>query len=268
MVSESPVLRSLIEQSTRNISFRRSLPPSLGGAPIYVSPSAGLRYLFRPMDQIDPVLRDMAQEFIHRGHVVWDIGANVGLFSFIAAHLAGSTGKIFALEPDVWLVQLLRRSATHAPPSSAPVHVIAAAAAADSVALRTLHIAARSRSANFLEGYGLSQTGGVAEQHLVVALSLDWLAQNIPPPDVLKIDVEGAEFEVLSGAVGLLEQKRPVILCEVCSERSQAVTALLQDHGYRIYDADTPKAQRKELDRAPWNTIAVPARAARPASVP
>lgn len=229
-----------------------------GGAPIYVSASAGLKYLFRSMDSIDPALCDLAKEFVHSGNVVWDVGANVGLFSFVAAHHAGPNGRVVSFEPDVWLVQMLRRSSLLSPSSSAPVQVVPIAVA-ESCDLRTFNIASRSRSANFLSGYGSSQVGGIAEQQTVVSMSLDWLAERLPPPDVIKIDVEGAEFEVLSGAIGVLEKKHPVILCEVSSERSHEVTALLKNKGYRIYDGEVSSAHRQELQTAPWSTVAIAA---------
>jgi hypothetical protein len=107
-----------------------------------------------------------------------------------------------------------------------------------------------------LSGYGSTQVGGIAEQQTVVSVSLDWLSQRLPPPDVIKIDVEGAELEVLSGALGVLE-KHPVILCEVSSQRSHEVAALLKNKGYRIYDGDVSSAHRQELQAAPWSTVAI-----------
>ena len=240
---------------------------ALGGAGIYVSPSAGLKYLFRSMNTIDPPLCGFAKEFVRSGHIVWDVGANVGLFSFVAAHLAGPNGRVVSIEPDVWLIQLLRRSASVQSPSSAPVQVIPIAVA-ESCNLRTFNIASRSRATNFLSGYGSSQTGGVAEQQTVVSVTLDWLAERLPLPDVIKIDVEGAELEVLSGAIGMLEKKHPVILCEVSSERSPQITALLKDKGYRIYDGEVRSAQRQELQAAPWATVAIPAQQCAPADGP
>jgi FkbM family methyltransferase len=250
------MLRSFLEKATRSSSFRRALPTHLGGTSIYVSGSAGLKYLFRPMEFVDPALCELAQEFVARDHVVWDVGANIGLFSFASAHLAGQGGKVFAFEPDVWLVQLLRRSVSIQPSSSASVQVVPAAVAG-SCDMRTFNIAVRSRATNSLAGYGHGQTGGIAEQQTVMTVSLDWLAERLPLPDVIKIDVEGAELEVLSGALGLLRKKSPVILCEVCSERSQEVTELLKGAGYCIYDGEALPAKRQEVAAAPWSTVAI-----------
>ncbi|HJQ70379.1 MAG TPA: FkbM family methyltransferase [Blastocatellia bacterium] len=210
------------------------------------------------MKEIDPALFNLAKEFVHKDSVIWDVGANVGLFSFSSAYLAGPKGLVVAVEPDICLVQLLRRSSLSQSASSAPVHVIPAAVA-QSVDLRTFHIAARSRSTNSLNGYGSTQTGGIAEKQLVVTVSLDWLSERYPLPDVLKVDVEGAEIEVLKGAESLLGKKRPALICEVTAETSPEVTTLLLSKGYLLYDGDTPREERKQLSSAPWNTIAIPA---------
>jgi FkbM family methyltransferase len=51
--------------------------------------------------------------------------------------------------------------------------------------------------------------GGVEEQYLVAAYNLDWLLSKLPVPDIVKIDVEGAELEVLSNQVRMLTEVRP-----------------------------------------------------------
>jgi FkbM family methyltransferase len=250
------VLRKFLENATRTTVFRRSLPADLGGAPLYTSGSAGLRYLLRSMESVDPVLCSLAQEFVEPGHVVWDVGANVGLFAFAAAHLAGESGQVCAFDADIWLVQLLRRSALIQPSTSAPVRVIPAAIA-NACDLRTFNIASRSRASNFLQGYGHTQTGGIAEQQTVVSLSIDWLAERLSLPDVIKIDVEGAELEVIRGGLGLLTSKKPVVLCEVGANSSREITECFKSIGYRLYDGERPLAERRELTEAPWSTIAI-----------
>ena len=79
-----------------------------------------------------------------------------------------------------------------------------------------------------------------------------------PRPAVLKIDVEGAELEVLHGAEKVLQTARPVVICEVSSPMARDVATLLHKHRYRVTDADAPDDD-EDLDLAPWNTLAVPA---------
>jgi len=253
------MLRPLLETLTRRYVIRRRLPARHGGARLYVSPSAGLKYLFRSMKHIDPTLCALAEQLVHAGSVVWDVGANIGLFCFAAAHHAGPQGYVVAFEPDIWLVGLLRRSSAQQPASSASVQIVPTAVAA-SCDLRQFNIAARSRAASFLTGYGSSQSGGAREEQTVIATSLDWLAQRLPGPDVLKIDVEGAELEVLKGAAHLLREKRPVLVCEVSLENSTAVTSLLTACGYSVYDGEANPPHRESLRAAPWTTVAIPNR--------
>jgi FkbM family methyltransferase len=247
----------MTEHLTRDWVVRRRLPSEFGRVPIHVSPSAGLRYLLRPMDAVDPTLLDLVKEFVEPGSTVWDIGANVGLFAFAATSLAGPEGLVVALEPDAWLVQLLRRSALRQSANSAPVQVIPAAVAS-SLSVRTLCLASRSRAANYLAEFGTIQTGGSREEQSVVAVTLDWLLEFCPPPSVLKIDVEGAELEVLNGARRLFETVRPTVLCEVIPDTSEAVTEFFASYRYRLFDGETPASLRAALPDAPWSTIAIP----------
>jgi FkbM family methyltransferase len=68
-----------------------------------------------------------------------------------------------------------------------------------------------------LPEYGNTQMGGVEEQYLVAAFNLDWLLSKLPIPNIIKIDVEGAELEALSNQVRMLTEIRPVIVCELGS---------------------------------------------------
>ncbi len=126
------------------------------------------------------------------------------------------------------------------------------------VGIRNFYIASRSRASNYLEGVGLSQAGDKSESQSVICLSLDVLALQLPAPDILKIDAEGAELEILQGARELILRKHPIIFCEVSSETSSAVTELLLSYGYALYDGECATHLRKPLSSAPWSTIAIP----------
>lgn len=255
MTADARLLRRIAERLTARLVVRRHLPRQFGGGPILVSAAGGLKYLGRPMGAVDPMLLRVAGRFVHRNACVWDIGANVGLFTFAAAARAGSGGRVFALEADSWCAALLRRS-TRLGGDRAPVTVISAAVA-ESCGLREFKIAARARASNALAGYGLSQMGGVAETQTVITVSLDWLASFLPPPDVLKIDVEGAEAEVLRGATGLFGRSRPIVLCEVAEINVAEVSDFFLSRGYDLYDADSSDVTGK-LARAAMNALCLP----------
>lgn len=251
------IIRSLLESMTRDWTFRRRLPTAFGRAPIYVSPSCGLRYLFRSMEAVDPVLQGLVREFVRRDAVVWDVGANVGLFSIPAASLAGPRGRVIAFEPDAWLVQLLRRSAKSQSDSNAPVTVVPAAIAS-TMDIRSFVLANRSRATNYLEGFGTSQAGGDLETVTVISVSLDWLLDHFPPPTLLKIDVEGAELEVLAGASRLLQQVRPTVIIEVGSDSAAEVTQVFHKQKYQLFDGEIESSKRMPVGEATWTTIAIP----------
>lgn len=251
------VTRRIVERATRNWVYRRRLPQAVGGAPIFVTPSAGLKYLFKPMARIDPSLLRNTTELVRANDVVWDIGANVGLFAFAAAACAGPTGRVIAVEPDTFLVGCLRRSARLQPDTSAPVTILSAAVASE-ISLREFTIASRSRASNAMRGYGQTLMGLPSESQTVAAFNLDWLASILPPPNVIKCDVEGAEAEVFSGQTGILTKSRPVIICEVSENAATPMTAMLVESGYVLYDGEKPLAANAVIDRASWNTIAIP----------
>jgi FkbM family methyltransferase len=250
--------RALLERLSRDRVVRRRLPPEHGGAALFVSPDAALKLWRRDLAQADPLLLGLAAELVRPGQVVWDIGANVGLFAFAAAHRAGPTGHVIAVEADDWLAALLRRSASTAGPAYAPVDVLAAAVS-DRTGVADLRIAERGRAGNYLGTVpGSTQTGGHRETRKVVTVTLDSLLDAFPPPHLVKIDVEGAEALCLRGAEHLLATVRPVLICEVTADNTTEVGDRLRSHGYTLFDAAEPPGSRPPLAAPVWNTLATP----------
>ena len=143
------------------------------------------------------------------------------------------------------------------PITSARITVVPIAVASE-IALRSLSIAARSRASNALSEYGSTQMGGLEEHHVVAAFNLDWLLSKLPMPDIIKIDVEGAELEVLSNQVRMLNEVRPLIVCEVGSNTTDEITILLTSASYRLFDGEKPLTNAQIVNRATWSTIAIP----------
>lgn len=252
-------IRRLVEHLSRGVVLRRRLPSKFGRLPIYVTPEAGLRY-WSAMSRVDPVLYGMAEELVKPGAVVWDVGANVGLFSFCAAALAGRSGSVLAIEPDFWLAHLINRSSRRLAAGSyecAPVEVLCASIS-DSNRISKLAIAERARAANHLiEAVGSTEAKGARCVQPTVALTLDFLLDYFSPPSVLKIDAETHEVGVLMGAQRLLRDVRPAIWCEVSAQNSDELTKLLHGADYKLYGAQVRPHQ--PIDRAWFHTLAVPA---------
>jgi FkbM family methyltransferase len=251
------IIRQVLERVTRHLVFRRRLPAAFGNAALYVSPAAGLRFLFRSLSHIDPPLLLAADKLVKTGDVIWDIGANIGLFSLAAAVRAGDRGEVIAFEPDTWLVQLLRRTSAAQPPRYAFIKVVPAAVASE-ISLRQFSIATRSRASNALAEYGSSQMGGVREKQIVATFNLDWLVKKLPRPNIIKIDVEGAELEVLRDQSYMLNEVRPVVLCEVGSQSADQITRLLTSASYRLLDGEQALSEENVITRATWSTVAIP----------
>jgi len=251
------VLRALAERLSRDRVVRRRLPARLGGARLFVTPDAALRFWLPGLERVDPDLLRWTEELVEPGAIVWDVGANVGLFAFAAAHRAGTTGRVLAIETDDWLTSLMRRSAAGAPSPSAPVEILTAAVSGD-LDTAVLAISRRGRAGSHLDtSTGSTQTGGTRRRWTVVTVTLDWLLDRFPAPDLVKIDVEGAEVACLQGAERLLSEVRPTLLCEVHAQNVEAVGQLLRAAGYRLHDARAAGPDRPPIDRPAWNTLAV-----------
>lgn len=248
-------LRSYVERATHRFVLRRRLPEPFSSVRLFVSSEGGLRYLKPSLRTVDPVLLALVREHIRSGQIVWDVGANLGLFSFAAAWAAGPSGRVVAFEPDTWLVSLLRRSAQRA--VGAPVDIVPVAVA-DTDGIARFNIAQRSRSTNHLQGFGTTQTGGTRQEQHVPTMTLDTLGRYFPPPDVLKIDVEGAELLVLNGGMKLLASSRPVLICEVARENAKAAAELLRSLGYGIYDGTASGRSVTPISLPAYCTLALP----------
>jgi FkbM family methyltransferase len=251
-------IRKLAEHLSRGVVLRRRLPSKFGRLPIYVTPEAGLRY-WSAMSRVDPMLYSMVEEMVKPSAAVWDVGANVGLFSFCSAALSGPAGRVLAIEPDFWLAQLIHHSSKHLAKGKracAQVEVLCASIS-DSNRISHLAIAERARAANHLiEANGSVEARGARYLQPTVSLSLDFLLDYFPPPSVLKIDAETHEVNILNGAERLLKEFRPTIWCEVSAENSTGVTELLHAAKYKLYGAQV--RPHKSIERAWFHTLAVP----------
>lgn len=135
------------------------------------------------------------------GYCVLDIGANVGFYSVLAAKKIAPNGRVFAFEPVRRNADFLRR------------HI--AINGADNILVIESACGRESGETVFFSGPNaamgsLCPVGGSSFRVEVVSID-DFVESRNIQPDVMKIDVEGAEYDVICGAEKTIGQFRPVI---------------------------------------------------------
>lgn len=146
--------------------------------------------------------------YLYEGMTVFDVGANVGEFSLLFSHFVKSRGKVYAFEASSSMFERVTKVCQLAGRSQI---VLNHKAVADKEGMLQLHVYDDEHSGwNSLADRPLHQYGiNVKPTHIeeVEAITLDRYCQenNITQIDLLKIDVEGAEYQVLLGARQMLE---------------------------------------------------------------
>ena len=183
---------------------------------------------------------------IEPGMTVVDVGANVGQMTLEMAHLVGPAGRVIAIEPGPGNLAVLRRH-VEGNGFSDRVTIVAAACCAVHRGKMELDIpggnAAGVGSGFQLAGIGIAPNPIAASLPSVKlnvgTVSLDGLMVELgASPAVLKIDVEGAEVEVIRGAADLLARKKPAFRCGFHpfafadpAQAQRTIEALLEDAG-------------------------------------
>ena len=185
----------------------------------------------------EPAVQQVLADRLATGAVFFDIGANVGFFSLIGARLVGPRGRVIAFEPvaanaDALRVNVQRNrlrniqvveAAVGRAPGKAPLRIV------DHPGGSTLAIPATT-----------DEITGVIDVEVV---SVDELVaeRTVPPPDLVKVDVEGLEEAALEGMYATLVAHRPVVVCEIdgptaeaIEERTSPIEQMLRAAGYRV----------------------------------
>ncbi len=165
---------------------------------------------------------------ITQGAVIYDVGANVGIYSLIASLRVGVTGRVYAFEP---LDQNLRYLRRHIMLNNALNCTVIETAISNKEGTRRFSAAARESSMAKLSPDG---------EILVPSTTLDsciYGEKRLRPPDILKIDVEGAEREVLDGSTRALSEFHPKVFLEIHGTQLHAeCRAFLLAKGYEVQE--------------------------------
>lgn len=171
--------------------------------------------------------QNLFSKYVKPGMIIYDVGANVGFYTLLASILTGSNGKVFSFEPLPENISFLKKHLELNKLSN--VNVIEKAAS-NKVSTVKFNLGENRSSGH------ISEKGEIK----VETISLDELIkQGNPSPDLIKFDIEGAEYEALIGAKELLKNKKPVIFLATHSiELRTKCLKLLTEFGYSIATVD------------------------------
>ncbi len=166
-------------------------------------------------------------KFVQPGFVCYDLGASVGYLSLLMARKAS---VVYAFEPAPHAMQEIEKQAA----VNGMTNIIGIP---EAVSDTQCEVSFALTDVAYGSAIAKRQTNWPTIQ--VACTTLDTFAGKYPPPDFIKIDVEGEEARVLQGARNLLQHKRPIICCEVHStDLARQVQDIMTGYGYHLTSLD------------------------------
>jgi FkbM family methyltransferase len=205
----------------------------------------------------EPDLQAVVADLVQPGMLVYDVGANIGYISLLLARRVGAEGHVYAFEALPANLERLRLN-LELSGLSACVTVVPAA------------VVEQKRPVRFLVGPsgGMGKVAGSAGRQDVLysqtlevdGLSLDDFVyvDGNPPPQAVKMDIEGGEVLALPGMSRLLVEAPPLILLELHGpEAACLVWDTLHAAGYRLCRMAPGYPQIPSLDALDWKAYLV-----------
>jgi len=173
--------------------------------------------------------------FIKPAMTIYDIGAQAGFYTLLFSRLTGASGRVIAFEPSPRELSFLLRHV-------AMNHL-------DNVTVITATVSAHTGIASFSTDRGATMNA-LAERGALMVSTIALDSAALPPPSLIKMDVEGAESMVLEGARETLRRARPVVFVALHSaHQKQLCSELLRAEHYDLHDlAGAPISEIPAVD--------------------
>lgn len=211
---------------------------------LYISPVNGFidKHIFL-YGVYEPFMLDLIFKYLHTGSTFIDIGANIGQHSMYAASIVGKSGSVHSFEPIPYLSKQLQDSANHDHFESI-IH-------AHNCALGKAESTEKLYVSKNIGGSSLVNDDDTKEIITVHVKNGDEELRTLSSVNLIKIDVEGYEYEVLLGIEKTLFKYKPVILIEFSGEfyatqrhgDGKNILGFLRTHGYSLYDIENNMKQ-------------------------
>jgi FkbM family methyltransferase len=180
------------------LSKRRFVTNS--GASFYVNPISEFGLALRRGDH-EPEMKAVLERLLKPGSVFIDLGANEGYFSVIASQIVGPKGRVIAVEPQRRLQTVLQ--ANFEANNCRNIEVLRVAVCASSGTVQMQMTSERNTGSTSL----YRTTKYPQKEEEVAGLTLSELLKQAETDrcDLMKVDIEGAEYDALTGGKDVLE---------------------------------------------------------------
>jgi FkbM family methyltransferase len=178
------------------------------------------------------------KKLLKKGEIVVDIGANIGYYALLGAKLVGEEGKVFAIEPVVENIEILKKNILLNNYSNIEVFKLAIG---DKNQEGEIYLSEYSNLASLIDRKKF-ETGEKIKKEKVKIVTLDKFLEDKPLPDLVRMDVEGYEYEVIKGMENLLKTKKSFkIFAEIhldnspeSKERIFEILDILAHYGFKL----------------------------------
>ncbi len=238
-------------KTCRYIFGRKFLPVMKGPLKGYAwSTASSYEYILGNYE--DPKTVETFLSWLKPNTVFYDLGANAGYYALLANRFI-SNGRIYSFEPSPAAQDIFQQHVkrNHAFISNNNIRLLPYALSDSEKQVEFSNNPEQQDGNTYITG---SSVFNKAEHFLTIpCYSIDGLLQlNYDKPDIIKIDVEGAEYDVLKGAVDTLKKYRPNILlathdCHLPGVKDKCVQ-LLKQLGYRLQHTGNYNKQVAGLD--------------------
>ena len=179
----------------------------------------------------EPFITEKLSKEISAGDVVVDIGANIGYYVFQEARLTGSTGKVYAIEPVLENFELLNKNIALNNYSNIETFQLAIG---DENKITDIYLSEKRNLSSMVKSEELVAIKGKIQ---VKMITLDKFFEGRNLPNLIRMDVEGYEFEIIKGMDNILRSGVPLkIFVEIhpfiMKEKTKEFLAILKKYGF------------------------------------
>jgi len=193
------------------------------GYEIYLNVSESLMMFKRALGRYEPEKFSAIENFMKKGMTFLDVGANKGDFSLFTGKIVGSSGKVIAFEPEPGNCGWIRKSIQINQLSNI---ILMEIALSNEDGEKELYLGKKSGWHTLVKGVKNRSEGKINIRTQKLDSLFDSL--NLSCVDAMKIDVEGAEYEVILGGENLIQKFRPTIFMDLHPELGVDVSEIYE----------------------------------------